>query len=89
MTSARRQQERERAAARSRHPALGHAIDLDLMRRREAQRMSEAGHPWPDEAALLIAARGRLGLDRDRFADVVGVPEPTIARIEDGSTDVE
>jgi DNA-binding transcriptional regulator YiaG len=75
----------EREAARSRHPSMHMAIDLDRMRRREAQRLAAAGHPWPHQAALLVAARGRTGLDRAGFATSLGVPEAVVAAIEDGT----
>jgi hypothetical protein len=85
MTATRPRRTDEREAARARHPAVRRmAIDLDRMRRREADRLAAEGHAWPEQAALLLAARGRTGLDRRAFAAAVGVPEATIALIEDG-----
>ena len=84
MTAQLRSLVEERDEGRLRHPALRIGIDLDLMRRREADRLADAGHPWPAQAALLLAARGRLGLDRQQFADAVGIPESIVATIEDG-----
>jgi hypothetical protein len=74
----------EREAARLRHPAMRQPIDLDLMRRREADRLTDAGHPWPVEAAMIIATRGRMGLDRREFCDALGVPEALLIQLEDG-----
>jgi DNA-binding transcriptional regulator YiaG len=74
-----------RAASRLRHPAMRQAIDLDRMRRREAARLAEEGHPWPVEAAMILAARGRMGLDRTAFAATLGVPEQVVTDLEEGT----
>ena len=82
MTATRTSLVDEQDGARLRHPSL--RLPIDLTRRRAADRLAAAGHPWPAQAALLIAARVRLGLDRSEFAAAVGVPESIVATLEDG-----
>ena len=74
----------ERAAARARHPSARWPVDVGQMQRRIAADLARSGHPWPARAALLLAVRGRLGLDRRRFAALVEVPEEVVAAVEDG-----
>jgi hypothetical protein len=52
---------------------------------RVADRLRAEGHPWPDEAAALLAERGRLGLDRKSFARHFGIDPIRLAAVEDGN----
>jgi hypothetical protein len=58
------------------------------MARRVADRLRSEGHPWPDEAAALLAERGRLGLDRKSFARHFGIDPIRLAAVEDGDPTV-
>lgn len=42
-------------------------------------------HPWPEMAATLMAARGRMGLDRAEFAAALGIGEEVVEGLEDGT----
>lgn len=72
-------------AARARHPTRPRHPDLARMTGRLADRLASEGHPWPDLAAAVMAERGRAGLNRESFAEVLGVSEDTLAGVEDGS----
>lgn len=74
----------EARAARARHPSSAWPFDVGRMQRRVAEDLAAKGHPWPERAAALLGLRGRLGLDRARFAVVAGIPEDVVAVIEDG-----
>lgn len=50
-----------------------------------AERLRADEHPWPEMAAALLAARGRLGLDRVDFAVVLGIEVSVVAGVEDGT----
>lgn len=54
------------------------------MTARLADRLASEGHPWPDVAAAALAERGRAGLDREAFAEVLGVSEEALAGVEEG-----
>lgn len=74
----------ESSAARARHPSSWWPFDIGRMQRRVADDLAGEGHPWPERAAALLGLRGRLGLDRTRFALLLGVPEEFLAAIEEG-----
>jgi hypothetical protein len=54
------------------------------MTRRVAEQLRSEGHPWPDEAAAMLAQRGRLGLDRASYARHLGIDPLRLAALEDG-----
>lgn len=54
------------------------------MAARMAERLASEGHPWPDQAAALLAERGRRGLDRAAYAAAAGVPLHEVVAIEEG-----
>ncbi|HET7487020.1 MAG TPA: hypothetical protein VFJ85_03770 [Acidimicrobiales bacterium] len=76
-----------RDAARRRHPSARWPLDVGRMQARIAADLAAAGHPWPARAAALLATRGRLGLDRAAFAELLEVPENAVAAMEEGVTD--
>lgn len=74
----------DRQLARARHPSRRHLPDLARMAARLADRLATEGHPWPFLASAVLAERGRAGLDRKAFADLMGVREELLAGVEDG-----
>ena len=78
------------AVARARHPAVvGGRPDPVGLARRLCDRFARAGYPVPDVAAALAATRGAWRVDRQRFAQLTGVPVEAVAAIESGEVDVE
>lgn len=79
----------ERRRAQASHPAAHWSADLSLARRRMIERLRHEQHPWPEMAATLLAARGRMGLDRDEFAQSLGIEIAVIAGLEDGTASAD
>ncbi|MFN8040191.1 MAG: hypothetical protein U0Q07_13350 [Acidimicrobiales bacterium] len=65
-------------------PATDWSADLTGYLERQAERLAARGVPHPDAAAAALAARGRLGLDRDAFARRLRLPATTVAAAEAG-----
>lgn len=78
MTAARRR-------AQTRHPASQWSADVGRLRQLMVLKLRSEEHPWPEMAATLMAARGRMGLDRAEFAAALGIAEEVVEGLEDGT----
>ena len=77
----------ERTAARRRHPAARVAVDLSRFTTALERQLAEAGAPYPRVGAAAITARGRSGLDLERFAGLGGTDPRFLASVEAGLVD--
>ena len=70
-------------------PATDWSADLTGYLERQAERLAARGVPHPDAAAAALAARGRLGLDRDAFARRLRVAPASVVEAESGRLPVD
>lgn len=76
--------DRDRLAARARHPSTRNPVPAGAVRQRLTTRLRSAGVEHADVAAALLQARGLEGSDQQRFAVQVGVDVVALRRAEGG-----
>ena len=68
-----------------RHPSMeAWRPDIERMARRVAERLAGEGCGWPELAAAALTTRGIAGLDRRRWARVLGLDYSIVEGLEEG-----
>lgn len=79
----------QREAARRRHPSTRSPVPDRRLADRVAESLGRSGVRWPQVAAAVLAARGRVAVGVDEFAQHVGVEADVLVRIEAGAVPPE